>query len=231
MRKLISFLLALTVILSLLAVPAFASGSGAGVTVEMTSTPTARAGSSVTLTFTVKNPGKLPIAGIEFTVKADSAWGEPTDPQYPCAGKIFDENLVSFDGGVFRATGVLNGTDVTDESWDALQLTYKVPDGVEEGTTYKGQVTKGLLYNGELKDQSWGEIGPFEVKIVNVILGDVNEDTFIDVSDVVALVNIICDQLEEESNLQVCDVNHDDTIDVSDAVALVNAIIDEVAPT
>lgn len=218
MRKLISFLLALTVILSLLAVPAFASGAS-GVTVEMTSTP-ARAGGSVTLTFTVKNPSQLPIAGIQFSVEAADEWGEPT-AEYPCAGKIFDENLVSFDGGIFRATGVLNGTDVTDESWDALQLTYKVPDGVPEGTTYTGSVTKGLLYNDQLEDQSWGEIGPFEVKIVNLMLGDVNKDDRVNARDALLVAQYSTGERQLDADaLAVANVNGDKSINARDALKI-----------
>ena len=56
-----------------------------------------------------------------------------------------------------------------------------------------------------------------------VVKGDVNGDGTVDISDVVALVNII---LNGSSDYQAeADVNNDEGIDISDVVALVNIIL------
>ena len=55
------------------------------------------------------------------------------------------------------------------------------------------------------------------------LIGDVNNDKAVDISDVVALVNII---LNGSSDYQAeADVNNDEGIDISDVVALVNIIL------
>ena len=55
------------------------------------------------------------------------------------------------------------------------------------------------------------------------VKGDVNGDGNVDISDVVALVNII---LNSSSDHQAeADVNSDGSIDISDVVALVNIIL------
>lgn len=56
-----------------------------------------------------------------------------------------------------------------------------------------------------------------------LLKGDVNSDGNVDISDVVALVNII---LNSSSNYQVkADLNNDGSIDISDVVAVVNIIL------
>ena len=55
------------------------------------------------------------------------------------------------------------------------------------------------------------------------VKGDVNRDGNVDISDVVALVNII---LNSSSDHQAeADLNNDGNIDISDVVALVNIIL------
>lgn len=222
MRKLICCLLALTVVLSLLAVPAFASSAPAGVVTVKVSSTAATAGGNVTLTFTVENPSALPIAGIEFSVTAGEGWGEPT-ASYPCAGKYFEESLVSFNSGVFRATGVLNGMNVTETSWEALKLTYKVPEGVEAGTTYSVSVSKNLLYDGDLADQTWGESGPFTFEILDVILGDVDGSGVVDMTDAIEICKLYLNQQLEDN--AAADFDQSGTKDLGDAIAICEAYI------
>ena len=51
--------------------------------------------------------------------------------------------------------------------------------------------------------------------------GDVNNDQIVDISDVVATINIIAGN---NSNMLDGDVNKDDRVDISDVVAIINII-------
>jgi len=54
--------------------------------------------------------------------------------------------------------------------------------------------------------------------------GDVNGDGYVDISDVVALVNAI---LNDSGFNEACYINSDNTVDISDVVALVNLILNQ----
>ena len=60
-------------------------------------------------------------------------------------------------------------------------------------------------------------------------MGDVNGDGDIDISDVVALVNIILSDGTDENSS--ADVNGDGSVDISDVVALVNIILSDNSPS
>ena len=57
------------------------------------------------------------------------------------------------------------------------------------------------------------------------ILGDVNGDKEIDISDVVAMVNHILGNTPTSFKPQAADMNNDGNIDISDVVSLVNMIL------
>ena len=60
-----------------------------------------------------------------------------------------------------------------------------------------------------------------EVKDEFALLGDVNGDGIVNVSDVIVLVNVIL----ATENYENCDINGDGTINVSDVTELVNQIL------
>ena len=64
----------------------------------------------------------------------------------------------------------------------------------------------------------YGEFDP-----ENILLGDLNSDTDINVLDVIILVNMIIDG---EDYINVADLNFDENIDILDVVLLVNIILD-----
>ena len=76
---------------------------------------------------------------------------------------------------------------------------------------------KWILLENDQQNQWYSYYGS------SAITGDVNGDNNVDISDVVALVNII---LNGNSDYQAeADVNNDGGIDISDVVALVNIIL------
>ena len=61
----------------------------------------------------------------------------------------------------------------------------------------------------------------------NFLIGDINSDTFINVQDLVLLINVIIGVSElDNSQINIADINSDSTIDVLDVVLLVNTILD-----
>ena len=61
----------------------------------------------------------------------------------------------------------------------------------------------------------------------NFLIGDINSDTFINVQDLVLLINVIIGVSElDNSQTNIADINSDSTIDVLDVVLLVNTILD-----
>ena len=50
--------------------------------------------------------------------------------------------------------------------------------------------------------------------------GDVNNDAAVDISDIVAIINVIASGESSE----IADVNNDQTVDISDIVAVINII-------
>ena len=59
----------------------------------------------------------------------------------------------------------------------------------------------------------------------DLILGDANNDTTLDVVDIVLIVNMIFDQYDS-TDIYILDVNQDTILDVIDVVILINHILD-----
>ena len=61
----------------------------------------------------------------------------------------------------------------------------------------------------------------------NTLIGDVNNDGFVTITDVIALVNII---LGKEEEVAAADLNGDGMVTITDAIALVNIILEKNTP-
>ena len=59
----------------------------------------------------------------------------------------------------------------------------------------------------------------------DVLLGDINSDGMVDITDVVALVNYILNPSNGNFNMEAADFDNDRTISISDVVGLVNLIL------
>ena len=80
------------------------------------------------------------------------------------------------------------------------------------------------LSNGGIYDQNSDEIASYvEIALTtdnSHIKGDVNEDTKVDISDIVAVIN----QIAGTASYRYADVNEDTKVDISDIVAIINII-------
>ena len=76
-------------------------------------------------------------------------------------------------------------------------------------------------YSGNMPD-----MGYFEY-FNDIIYGDINLDSIINVLDIVLIVSFIIDgEIPEQYSLEAADLNQDGIINILDIVALVNIIID-----
>ena len=74
------------------------------------------------------------------------------------------------------------------------------------------EVKKVMKDTGEISEDIQEDDEP------DVLKGDVNEDGFVNISDVVALIN----QMAGTANYRCADVNEDNEVDISDVVAVIN---------
>ena len=65
-----------------------------------------------------------------------------------------------------------------------------------------------------------------DVQEVSILLGDVNQDSIINILDIINIVNIILGETPTSYEQEACDVNIDNTINVLDIINIVNIILD-----
>lgn len=224
MRKLISCLLALTVVLSLLAVPAFASSAtGSGKEVTVTLSGTAKPGENL-CTVTVKVSG-APVAGIEFYIYPPSDW-EETGSSTADAEKLFD--LVNYSGNTFRATGVKSGREVNGE-WTAMTITYQMDKTATKDAkieaTAEVQVGPSGIYNADLQDHTVADPkDTFTVTIITAVLGDVDGNGSVNIVDVSKLFTWVRQKQTADKNPDACDIDHVNGINIIDVSKLFTAV-------
>ena len=88
-------------------------------------------------------------------------------------------------------------------------------------------LTPYLIYDNYALKPSAELVGRLRHQILMLNKGDVNQDGFITIADVTALVNIILGKASSstENVNKVADVNDDDAITIADVTALVNIIL------
>ena len=92
---------------------------------------------------------------------------------------------------------------------------------------------QGLLKSIKFSDNMENRIvlpdTEFEIKVINVTMGDVNDDGDIDVMDIVAMVNYIMDSTNSHINVAAADLDGDGIVDVIDLVREVRIIMNNAA--
>ncbi|MBQ1645380.1 MAG: dockerin type I repeat-containing protein, partial [Prevotella sp.] len=63
--------------------------------------------------------------------------------------------------------------------------------------------------------------------LFNTLIGDVNNDGFVTITDAIALVNIILGKAEK---VAAADINGDGLVTITDVIALVNIILEKKTP-
>ena len=107
-----------------------------------------------------------------------------------------------------------------DSNGSLIVLTFKVPEGVATGTKYGITMSyqKGNIINSNYEDVELiinnGSI------TVDSLIGDINEDGFVDVADIVMLRRYLAGGYNVSINEEFADVNQDGEITIADVVML-----------
>ncbi len=105
-----------------------------------------------------------------------------------------------------------------------LKLKDTAKNAIDRGrnfTDFEGErIAKYIFFHGDAPD-----LGCFELEQEEVVwlIGDVNEDSKVDISDIVAVIN----QIAGTATYRYADVNDDNKVDISDIVAIINVIANQ----
>lgn len=108
-------------------------------------------------------------------------------------------------------------------NWTELSQTMTIPIQ----TSNIRVVLTGTRYAGDDNDSYFDDVSLniLTTPTCNVLMGDVNADEFINILDVIIIINIVMDNEATEYQYLVADVNEDGIINILDIVMLVNIIL------
>ena len=151
------------------------------------------------------------------------------------AGEIFSQSADELPAGTYIITAVVH-TDYDGISLFANADATAVAATSSWGTAYEtkvttkittpGKLTIGLKFNDAVTTSSEINLYADNFKVVytpettTTLKGDVNADGFVDISDIVAVINVIAGK----ASYPDADVNDDKGVDISDIVAIINVI-------
>ena len=124
--------------------------------------------------------------------------------------------------GVYHFLGYsARNKSLKEKSGELINLTIHCAEDAEAGS-YTASVYDLIFSDSNKAEVDFADF-TFSVNIKDdILVGDVNVDGGVDISDVVALVNMILGSTEKNAP---ADVNNDGQVDISDVVALVNIIL------
>ena len=124
--------------------------------------------------------------------------------------------------GVYHFLGYsARNKSLKEKSGELINLTIHCAEDAEAGS-YTASVYDLIFSDSNKAEVDFPDF-TFSVNIKDdILVGDVNVDGGVDISDVVALVNMILGSTEKNAP---ADVNNDGQVDISDVVALVNIIL------
>ena len=122
------------------------------------------------------------------------------------AGKVYPVSVGK--GNYFRTP---HQSDSGDNQEEILSLSLDI----EENEVTDTQITTATAYASDFTTDANHKLKPF-------LLGDVNLDGTVDVTDAVLVINHYQARTTEELDFNIADVNGDDVIDVTDAVGIIN---------
>ncbi len=123
------------------------------------------------------------------------------------AGKVYPISVGS--ENYFRIQNDNSGADEDTNEVLSLQL------DIEDSQPTANQITTATAYAPDFAPDTENELTPF-------LLGDVNLDGTVDVTDVVIVVNHYQNDTTDELDFNVADIDGDGVIDVTDVVGIVN---------
>ena len=128
------------------------------------------------------------------------------------------------EGGYRLKTTISDGSLTTGNDGDVLTLTLKVDEPVTKGT-YTGSINSGYItYNDGNTYSLTG--GTFDIKVEEGLLGDVNEDKSISLTDIMLTVDYILNE-NSDYKWQLGDINRDGSISLVDIMEIVTIILNQ----
>ena len=195
---------------------------------------TARSGQQVELPIMLTNDADLTVVGISFTLTLPEgvtvAKDEYDDPLYslestrlnPKRFSVYTSQYADGSWG-FRistnnTTAVLNGTEGV-----IMTLTLDIPDGMEAGD-YNVSLTENKLSVRNNDNSIVSKVisdSVSKLTINNVIMGDVNDDGEVDLSDAIMVTYYSLHMVPANFIEAAADMNGDGEIDLSDAITII----------
>jgi hypothetical protein len=123
------------------------------------------------------------------------------------AGRVYPVSVGN--ENYFRIKNDNSGADEDTNEVLSLQL------DIEDNGTTDNQITTATAYAPDFTPDAENKMTPF-------LLGDVNLDGTVDVTDVVIVVNHFQSETTDELDFNVADIDGDGVIDVTDVVGIVN---------
>ena len=162
-------------------------------------------------------------------------------------GTVMEQTVTGLENGLYRVTLYANAcytpgrgfdSDITDGQMDVVYLFANdakryIPARIKETLAEHGEytltatVTDGTLHLGMVAEKPGTNWHSMQIKSLDRIdvIGDVNGDGAVDVSDYIGIANYILGQTQEGFNEKAADVNGDGKVDVSDYIGVANIIL------
>ena len=135
--------------------------------------------------------------------------------------------LARFPPAVYRHTVryycyCMDGKPLSQWAGNAVELKFAIASTVAEGD-YEFQVSRIKMGTAQLLDKCSETEGRFTVTVKRRLVGDIDGNGLVNVSDVSMLVNMILEL--KAKDYDVADLDHNGVINVSDVSLLVNQIL------
>ena len=193
--------------------------------------------------------GMVGWAGPEVTTRdgRTTALAERYEETTETTGTVMEQTVTGLENGLYRVTLYANAcytpgrgfsSDITDGQMDVVYLFANdakryIPARIKETVAEHGEytltatVTDGTLHLGMVAEKPGTNWHSMQIKSLDRIdvIGDVNGDGAVDVSDYIGIANYILGQTQEGFNEKAADVNGDGKVDVSDYIGVANIIL------
>ena len=169
------------------------------------------------------------LTGLQFDLVYLGQYYEPFDNNYTLTDRAtgMTVTMLQTDANTLRCfCYFLGGGSIAAGSGKVMTIQLKpVGDNIPEGN-YNVSLTNITLGTSDMDDKYSGEEtlqAGFEVN--DFLLGDINSDGLVDVSDYIGVANHILGNTPNGFNALAADVNEDNAIDVSDYIGIANIIL------
>lgn len=158
--------------------------------------------------------------GISFAKEGDTFLYQLSD-RYTGDTRVV---IKDFDDGHYRLMAFsMDNSLLTGESGEIISLTLAATDTIEADSC-SGEITNFRLSTVSGVTMTLPDVS-FDIVIPKFILGDVNHDGVVDVSDVMLTVNKVLAKEVTDFYMEEADINADGELDVTDVMSIVRIVL------